>query len=151
MALLIRASLERPDEIAYFLTLAPAGTPLDTLVGIAGTRWTIESCLEAAKGEVGLDDYEVRSWTGWHRHITARHAGTRLSCRRATARHRGRGRRNTRRRAAALDRARDPAAALRTRLGPAAQPREDPRLVRLATRSSAMRQTMSLERRGQTL
>ena len=37
---------------------------------VAGTRWTIEACFEAAKGEVGLDQYEVRSWTGWHRHIT---------------------------------------------------------------------------------
>ena len=33
-------------------------------------RWTIKACFEAAKGEVGLDQYEVRSWTGWHRHIT---------------------------------------------------------------------------------
>ena len=37
---------------------------------VAGTRWTVEACFEAAKGEVGLDQYEVRSWTGWHRHIT---------------------------------------------------------------------------------
>ena len=37
---------------------------------VAGTRWTVESCFETAKGEVGLDQYEVRSWTGWHRHIT---------------------------------------------------------------------------------
>jgi hypothetical protein len=35
-----------------------------------GTRWTIESSCAAAKGEVGLDRYEVRSWTGWYRHIT---------------------------------------------------------------------------------
>ena len=40
------------------------------LVRVAGARWTIEECFEAAKGEVGLDQYEVRSWTGWHRHIT---------------------------------------------------------------------------------
>src|SRR3712207_7780009 len=37
---------------------------------VAGLRWTIESCFEEAKGETGLDEYEVRSWTGWHRHIT---------------------------------------------------------------------------------
>ena len=37
---------------------------------VAGSRWTIEQCFEAAKGEVGLDQYEVRSWTGWYRHIT---------------------------------------------------------------------------------
>ena len=37
---------------------------------VAGSRWTIESCFEAAKGEVGLDHYEVRRWMGWYRHIT---------------------------------------------------------------------------------
>jgi SRSO17 transposase len=37
---------------------------------VAGQRWRIESCFEEAKGETGLDEYEVRSWTGWHRHIT---------------------------------------------------------------------------------
>jgi SRSO17 transposase len=40
------------------------------LVEIAGSRWHIESCFEEAKGEVGLDHYEVRSWSGWYRHIT---------------------------------------------------------------------------------
>ena len=48
----------------------PAGTTLADLVRVAGTRWTVEICFEAAKQEVGLDEYEVRSWTGWHRHIT---------------------------------------------------------------------------------
>ena len=37
---------------------------------VAGSRWTVESSVEAAKGEVGLDQYEVRSWTAWYRHIT---------------------------------------------------------------------------------
>ena len=37
---------------------------------MAGSRWTVESSFEAAKGEVGLDQYEVRSWTAWYRHIT---------------------------------------------------------------------------------
>ena len=37
---------------------------------VAGQRWAIEACFEAAKGEVGLDHYEVRSWSGWYRHIT---------------------------------------------------------------------------------
>ena len=40
------------------------------MVKAAGTRWTIEECFEMAKGETGLDHYEVRSWTGWYRHIT---------------------------------------------------------------------------------
>jgi SRSO17 transposase len=43
---------------------------LEAVVRVAGTRWTIESGFEAAKGEVGLDHYEVRSWTGWYRHMT---------------------------------------------------------------------------------
>jgi SRSO17 transposase len=42
---------------------------LEKLVRVAGSRWTIESGFEAAKGEVGLDDYEGRSWTGWYRHM----------------------------------------------------------------------------------
>ena len=49
---------------------APCGTDLATLVSVAGRRWCIEMCFEAAKGEVGLDEYEVRSWTGWYRHVT---------------------------------------------------------------------------------
>jgi SRSO17 transposase len=68
--LLIRRKLDEPDEMAFYLTLAPPETDLATLVRVAGTRWTVESCFEAAKGEVGLDQYEVRSWTGWHRHVT---------------------------------------------------------------------------------
>jgi SRSO17 transposase len=38
-------------------------------VRVAGSRWTVESCFEAAQGEVGLDQYEVYRWTGWYRHI----------------------------------------------------------------------------------
>jgi SRSO17 transposase len=56
--------------LAFYLTVAPPGTTLADLVRVAGMRWTIEEGFEAAKGEVGLDQYEVRSWTGWHRHIT---------------------------------------------------------------------------------
>jgi SRSO17 transposase len=68
--LLIRRKLAQPEVFTFYLTLAPEGTGLSDLVRVAGTRWTIEACFEAAKGEVGLDQYEVRSWTGWHRHIT---------------------------------------------------------------------------------
>jgi SRSO17 transposase len=50
-------------------TLPPSETPLITLVRVAGTRWTIECCLQEAKGEVGLDEYDVRSWHGGYRHI----------------------------------------------------------------------------------
>lgn len=68
--LLIRRSLSDPTQIAYYWGFAPQDTPLATLVQVAGKRWTIEVCFESAKGEVGLDEYEVRSWHGWHRHIT---------------------------------------------------------------------------------
>ena len=68
--LLIRRSLAEPDKLAFYLTLSPAATRLEELVQVAGMRWAIEACFEAAKGEVGLDQHEVRSWTGWHRHVT---------------------------------------------------------------------------------
>lgn len=68
-ALLVRRSLTDGD-IAYFVVFAPAGTPLQTLVTVAGMRWTIEECFETGKQEVGLDEYEVRHWPGWYRHIT---------------------------------------------------------------------------------
>ena len=68
--LLVRRSLDEPMKLTFYLTQAPAGTTLADLVRVAGCRWTIESCFEQAKGEVGLDHYEVRSWIGWHRHIT---------------------------------------------------------------------------------
>src|SRR3954451_9467821 len=68
--LLIRRKLAQPEAFTFYLTLAPEAAGLADLVRVAGTRWTIEASFEAAKGEVGLDQYEVRSWTGWHRHIT---------------------------------------------------------------------------------
>ena len=68
--LLIRRSLGAEQKLTFYLTFAPAGTPLAELVRVAGSRWTIESCFETAKGELGLDQYQVRSWTGWYRHIT---------------------------------------------------------------------------------
>jgi SRSO17 transposase len=57
-------------KLAYYLTFAPAGTRMETLVAVAGRRWTIEESIGAAKGEVGLDPYEVRHFHGWSRHIT---------------------------------------------------------------------------------
>jgi SRSO17 transposase len=68
--LLVRRSVSDPKELQAYVVFVPQDTPLAEVVRVAGTRWTIESCLEAAKGEVGLDHYEVRSWTGWYRHMT---------------------------------------------------------------------------------
>jgi SRSO17 transposase len=68
--LLIRRHRQDPDDVAYYVVFAPANTSLATLARVAGMRWTVEECFEVAKQEVGLDEYEVRSWQGWYRHIT---------------------------------------------------------------------------------
>src|SRR4029078_11816111 len=68
--LLIRRKKGRPHQFTFYLTRSPEETSLAELVRIAEQRWGVESCFEEAKGETGLDEYEVRSWTGWHRHIT---------------------------------------------------------------------------------
>jgi SRSO17 transposase len=68
--LLIRRSLAEGDKQASYLVFAPKGTTLAELAGVAGLRWTIEECFERAKGDLGLDHCEARSWHGWHRHMT---------------------------------------------------------------------------------
>ena len=68
--LLVRRSLQADRKLTAYAVFAPSRTELATLVSVAGRRWCIEMCFEAAKGEVGLDEYEVRSWTGWYRHVT---------------------------------------------------------------------------------
>jgi SRSO17 transposase len=67
--LLFRRSLRDRQELAYYVVSAPKKTSLEEIVKGAGTRWAIEESFESAKGEVGLDQYEVRSWEGWYRHI----------------------------------------------------------------------------------
>jgi SRSO17 transposase len=68
--LLVRRSLSTPDDLAYYLVYAPRGRGVQEVVRVAGTRWSIETFFRQAKGQVGLDHYEVRSWQGWHRHMT---------------------------------------------------------------------------------
>jgi SRSO17 transposase len=68
--LLVRRSRHDPTDLAYYVVFAPTGTSLRTLVRVAGQRWRIEQSFELAKGEVGLDHYEVRRWDGWYRHMT---------------------------------------------------------------------------------
>jgi SRSO17 transposase len=68
--LLIRRSVSDPEEVAYYRAFAPAATTIADLARVAGTRWVIEEGFAMAKGEVGLDQYEVRRWAGWYRHIT---------------------------------------------------------------------------------
>lgn len=60
----------RTDEMAYYLVYAPNDTVLEEIVRTAGSRWAVEDTFKLAKGQVGLDHYEVRSWSGWHRHTT---------------------------------------------------------------------------------
>lgn len=67
---LLRRSVAEPTELTAYVCFAPDAATLADLVRVAGSRWTVEICFEAAKQEVGLAEYEVRSWTGWHRHVT---------------------------------------------------------------------------------
>ncbi len=68
--LLMRRSLSDPSKRAYYRAAGPAQTTLPELVRVAGSRWRIEEGYEQAKGEVGLDQYEVRTWRAWYRYIT---------------------------------------------------------------------------------
>ena len=67
--LLIRRSVSNPREVAFYRAFGPADTTVADLARVAGTRWTIEEGFQRAK-EIGLDQYEVRRWEGWYRHIT---------------------------------------------------------------------------------
>jgi len=68
--LLVRRSVSDPTERAYYRVAGPTHTAVQEMVQVVGRRWAIEIGFEQAKGEVGLDQYEVRSWTAWYRHIT---------------------------------------------------------------------------------
>jgi SRSO17 transposase len=68
--ILIRRQIGAWRARAYYRVFAPARTTLEAMVAVVGKRWAVEECFETAKGECGLDPYEVRSWNGWHRHIT---------------------------------------------------------------------------------
>jgi SRSO17 transposase len=67
--LIIRRNLDDPSVIKFYFSNAPANTPLTEFVRISGMRWPIETIFEEAKGEVGFDHYEMRSWIGWHHHM----------------------------------------------------------------------------------
>jgi SRSO17 transposase len=68
--LLARRSLSDPTEVAYYRAFGRADTTLAALVRVAGIRWAVEENFEDAKGMVGLDQYEVRKWDAWYRHVT---------------------------------------------------------------------------------
>jgi SRSO17 transposase len=73
--LLARRSLQDRNDRAYYVVSGPKTTTLEAMVRVAGTRWAIEESFQIAKDDLGLDQYEVRSWQGWHRHVTLVMAG----------------------------------------------------------------------------
>jgi len=115
--LLVRRSIEDEPEHAYYWFYAPScKATLETLVYVAGQRWQIEQAFQAAKGECGLDHYEVRHWQGWYRHITLA-----MLAHAVLAVLRSRGEKNSRR----------PGAAQRSRTAP---PAHSPAVARMARR-----------------
>lgn len=66
---MVRKSIDT-GELAYYHCYNPRQAPLGDLVNVAGARWPIEECFGSAKNEVGLDQYQVRKYDAWHRHIT---------------------------------------------------------------------------------
>lgn len=67
---LVRRSISDPTELTYYLVCAPQETMLQEVVLVVGQRRIVEEASERGKSECGLDQYEVRSWTGWYRHVT---------------------------------------------------------------------------------
>ncbi len=68
--ILFRRNPKTKDNPSFYSLFAPIGTSLEDLALGQGFRWTVEESFEESKGEAGLDEYEVRSYTGWYRHIT---------------------------------------------------------------------------------
>lgn len=68
--LVLRRSLGEPPELKTYLSNAPADTPRTELVPMAGMRWPVETAIEDGKDHLGMDEYMVRSWRGWHHHMT---------------------------------------------------------------------------------
>ncbi|TMC18984.1 MAG: IS701 family transposase [Chloroflexi bacterium] len=67
--LVMRRCIDDPSQTTYYLVFAPVGTTLQKMVWAIGARWHVEEDLQASKG-LGLDQYEVRSFIGWYRHVT---------------------------------------------------------------------------------
>jgi SRSO17 transposase len=67
--LLVRRN-RRTGELAYHRCFSPTRVPLATLVRVAGRRWTVEESFQTSKGQTGLDEHQVRTWTSWYRWTT---------------------------------------------------------------------------------
>jgi SRSO17 transposase len=70
ISLLIRRNITRPSELAFYLCHTPGAVPLARLVKVAGARWAVEECFQAAKNEAGIDHYQVRLYKAWYRYVT---------------------------------------------------------------------------------
>jgi SRSO17 transposase len=68
--LVVIRTVDREPQVWYTLSNAPTEVPLERVVGVHSQRHGVEQALQASKGEVGLAHYEVRSWVGWHHHMT---------------------------------------------------------------------------------
>ena len=68
--LVVTRTVAAIPEYKYFLAHAESTTSLEVLARVAGTRHWIEQCFEISKDDIGMDHYEVRSWTGWQHHMT---------------------------------------------------------------------------------
>lgn len=68
--LVLRRRLDDPTDIHYFVSNAPEDIPFDELVYVSSMRWPIEIIFEQAKQLLGLNEYETRTWFGWHHHMT---------------------------------------------------------------------------------
>jgi SRSO17 transposase len=68
--LLVRRSLSKPDQLAYYTIHTPTPVALADLVQVAGSRWGGEETFQLAKNDTGLDHYQVRKHPAWYRHIT---------------------------------------------------------------------------------
>lgn len=67
--LLVRRTMSKEPKYSYFISNAPVSVRLPTLVWLSGLRWSVEQCFEETKTELGMDQYEVRKFPGWHHHI----------------------------------------------------------------------------------
>ena len=68
--LLARRGSDDPDDLAFYQAYGPEDTSVEELVRVCQERWAIEFAFEEAKGEIGMDHYEVRKWSAWHRYVT---------------------------------------------------------------------------------
>jgi SRSO17 transposase len=68
--LLVRRSISKPSELAYYICHSTEPVPVAELVRVAGSRWAVEETFQFAKNETGLDHYQVRKYDAWYRHIT---------------------------------------------------------------------------------